>query len=60
MMHQVGHAQPVASRASPTFRERIVQFLEEVTERWDELKSYVTDNFRIITHEGLTFVDGSE
>ena len=42
-----------------TFRERIVQFLEEVTERWDELKSYVTDNFRIVTHEGLTFVDGS-
>ena len=39
--------------------ERQRAFLAEVTERWDELKSYVTDNFRIITHEGLTFVDGS-
>ena len=57
-MHQwVTHNRWHASLAE--FRERILQFLAEVTERWDELKSYVTDNFRIITHEGLTFVDGS-
>ena len=37
----------------------MLQFLDEVTERRDELKNYVTDNFRIITHKGLTFVDGT-
>ena len=42
------------------FRERILKFLEQdVPQRWDEMKSYVTDNFRIISHGGHTLYNNT-
>ena len=36
------------------FRDRIRQFLnEDVPQRWDEIKSTVTDNYKVITHDGF-------
>lgn len=43
-----------------TFRERIRTFLyKEVTTCWDEFKTYVTDNFRVITHDGYAFYNNA-
>ena len=37
------------------FRERVLRFLnEDVPNRWSEIKSYVTDNFRVISHKDCT------